>query len=205
MHGHCHGSNNMNMYEIKVITSLSPTFSFPSLENQFGSLVCILSYSFLGLHKYISNMGYFFGGGCFRTKMVCYLYCCASCFLVSKILYQHFLSQYIKIHLTLFNGYKIFRKMDDSTRYHHLTSPNSWALTMHPGTYTSGFPGDSDSTCQCRRSRFDPWVRKISWRRKWQPTPVFWSLMSYTVHRVEHNLATKTNKQKYILHVLYFH
>ena len=21
--------------------------------------------------------------------------------------------------------------------------------------------------------RFDPWVRKIPWRRKWQPTPVF--------------------------------
>ena len=21
--------------------------------------------------------------------------------------------------------------------------------------------------------RFDPWVRKISWRRAWQPTPVF--------------------------------
>ena len=20
---------------------------------------------------------------------------------------------------------------------------------------------------------FDPWVRKIPWRRKWQPTPVF--------------------------------
>ena len=26
---------------------------------------------------------------------------------------------------------------------------------------------------QCRRCRFDPWVRKIPWRRKWQPTPVF--------------------------------
>ena len=25
----------------------------------------------------------------------------------------------------------------------------------------------------CRRSRFNPWVRKIPWRRKWQPTPVF--------------------------------
>ena len=25
----------------------------------------------------------------------------------------------------------------------------------------------------CRRLGFDPWVRKISWRRKWQPTPVF--------------------------------
>ena len=24
----------------------------------------------------------------------------------------------------------------------------------------------------CRRSRFNPWVRKIPWRRKWQPTPV---------------------------------
>ena len=26
---------------------------------------------------------------------------------------------------------------------------------------------------QCRRSRFDPWVGKIPWRRKWQPTPAF--------------------------------
>ena len=26
---------------------------------------------------------------------------------------------------------------------------------------------------QCRRCRFDPWVRKILWRRKWQPTPIF--------------------------------
>ena len=26
---------------------------------------------------------------------------------------------------------------------------------------------------QCRRPRFDSWVRKIPWRREWQPTPVF--------------------------------
>ena len=26
---------------------------------------------------------------------------------------------------------------------------------------------------QCERSRLDPWVRKIPWRRKGQPTPVF--------------------------------
>ena len=25
---------------------------------------------------------------------------------------------------------------------------------------------------QSRRPRFDSWVRKIPWRRKWQPTPV---------------------------------
>ena len=32
---------------------------------------------------------------------------------------------------------------------------------------------ESTSQCRCRRHRFNPWVRKISWRRKWQPTPVF--------------------------------
>ena len=26
---------------------------------------------------------------------------------------------------------------------------------------------------QCRRHGFDPWVRKISWRRKWQSSLVF--------------------------------
>ena len=41
-----------------------------------------------------------------------------------------------------------------------------------------GFPGGSsgkEPTCQCRRHKrcgFDPWVTKISRRRKWQPTPV---------------------------------
>ena len=35
-------------------------------------------------------------------------------------------------------------------------------------------PGGSDgkSVClQCTRPGFDPWVGKIPWRRKWQPTP----------------------------------
>ena len=41
-----------------------------------------------------------------------------------------------------------------------------------------GFPrgtSGKESTCQCRRLQrheFDPWVRKIPWRKKWQPTPV---------------------------------
>ena len=30
-----------------------------------------------------------------------------------------------------------------------------------------------ESTCQCRRCGFHPQVRKLSWRRKRQPTPVF--------------------------------
>ena len=32
-----------------------------------------------------------------------------------------------------------------------------------------------EPACQCRRSKrqgFNPWVGKIPWRRKWQPTPV---------------------------------
>ena len=28
---------------------------------------------------------------------------------------------------------------------------------------------------RCKRSRFDPWVGKIPWRRAWQYTPVFFS------------------------------
>jgi len=34
----------------------------------------------------------------------------------------------------------------------------------------------NESICQCRRCKrckFDPWVGKIPWSRKWQPTPVF--------------------------------
>ena len=43
-------------------------------------------------------------------------------------------------------------------------------------SFIKGFPGGSvlkESACQCRRPRFDPWVRKIPWRRKWQPISVF--------------------------------
>ena len=41
-----------------------------------------------------------------------------------------------------------------------------------------GFPGGSvgkESTCNAvnRRWRFDPQVRKIIWRRTWQPAPIF--------------------------------
>ena len=58
-----------------------------------------------------------------------------------------------------------------------------------------------ESSCQCRRRGFDPWVGKKPWRRKWQPTPVFlpeashgWrSLADYSPwdHRVGHDWTTK--------------
>ena len=84
----------------------------------------------------------------------------------------------------------------------------SWTLTFYIGIprWLSG----KESACQCRRHRrfrFNPWVRKISWRRKWQPTPVFLpgkshgqrSLVSYSPwgrKRVGHDLETKQQQMK---------
>ena len=39
-----------------------------------------------------------------------------------------------------------------------------------------GFPGGlavKEFSRQCRRCRFDPWVRKKPWRRTQEPTPAF--------------------------------
>ena len=52
-------------------------------------------------------------------------------------------------------------------------------LKIPSSTYLRGLPrllSGKESTCQCRRHRrheFNPWVRMILWRWKWQPTLVF--------------------------------
>ena len=52
-------------------------------------------------------------------------------------------------------------------------------LIFHLLVDTVGLPrwaSGKKHTCQCRRHKrcgFDPWIRKIPWRRAWQPTPVF--------------------------------
>ena len=38
---------------------------------------------------------------------------------------------------------------------------------------------------RCRRCGFNPWVRKIPWRRAWQPTPVFLPGESYGQGKLE--------------------
>ena len=56
---------------------------------------------------------------------------------------------------------------------------------------------DQVSACQCRRG-FHPWVGKILWRRKWQPTPVLLpekfhgrrSLVGYNPWGVGHDWTT---------------
>ena len=67
--------------------------------------------------------------------------------------------------------------------------------------YCWSFPDGAsgkEPACQCRRCRFNPWVRRIPWRRKWQPIPVFlpgksqgrWRLVGHSprVHK-ESNLT----------------
>ena len=63
-----------------------------------------------------------------------------------------------------------------------------------------------------RTHGFHPWVRKIPWRRKWQPTPVFLpgdphgqrSLVGYSpwAHTVRHDWATK--QKELSLYILSF-
>ena len=64
-----------------------------------------------------------------------------------------------------------------------------------------------ESACNPGDNRFYPWVRKISWRGKWQPIPVFLpgkshgqrSLEGYCLwdhKRVGHNLVTKQQQQQ---------
>ena len=68
-----------------------------------------------------------------------------------------------------------------------------------------GFTGSivgKEPACQFRihkRCWFDPWVRKIPWRKKWQPMPVFLpgkshgqrNLADYIVHGVAESNTTK--------------
>ena len=71
-----------------------------------------------------------------------------------------------------------------------------------------------ESTCQCRRPKrhkFDPWVGKIPWGRKWQLTPIFLPgkshgrrsrLQSVGSQRNGHNWATEqTQQQLQTIHV----
>ena len=68
-----------------------------------------------------------------------------------------------------------------SLQFHGISLP-TWCTKMHyeikkpkklkdfPGGVVKNLPANSGDA---RNKGFDPWFRKIPWRRKWQPTPVF--------------------------------
>ena len=54
--------------------------------------------------------------------------------------------------------------------------PRSPLFIKTPGYWVRGFPDGSagkESALNAGDLGSTPWVRKIPWRRKWQPTPVF--------------------------------
>ena len=81
----------------------------------------------------------------------------------------------------------------------------SFCLKLSSFTYLPWWLDGKKSTCQCRKCKkwgFDPWVGKMPWRRKWQPTPEFLtgkshkqrSLVGYSpwiCKRVGQDLVTK--------------
>ena len=84
---------------------------------------------------------------------------------------------------------------------------NAGDLGLIPGLGRSpgGRHGNPDK--RCGGWGFNPWVRKIPWSRKWQPTPVFlpgefpWTeelgwLLSMGLQRVRHDWATEHSTQR---------
>ena len=78
--------------------------------------------------------------------------------------------------------------------------------------WSTEFPrwlGGKESTCKCKRHGFDPRPRKIRWRRKWQPTPVFSpgesqgqrSLTGYSPQCCKRDWHDLVTKQKHHHHV----
>ena len=62
----------------------------------------------------------------------------------------------------------IYGVAQSQTRLKRLSSSSSnyfWLPWWHNG---------KESACQCKRLWFNPWFRKIPWRRKWLPTAIFW-------------------------------
>ena len=85
-----------------------------------------------------------------------------------------------------------------------------------PGAKINRLPGwlsGKESTCQCRGSRFSPWVWKIPWRRKWHPSPVFLpekshgqrSLGCYNPWGGKESDTTSSLNNNYDKHFLRFH
>ena len=91
----------------------------------------------------------------------------------------------------------------------HMSIRNSNLYNTNKG----GLPwclSSKESGSQCSRHRFDPWVRKVTWGRKWQPTPISlpgksqgqMNLVGYSPWghtRVGLDFVTKQQKQQNII------
>ena len=56
----------------------------------------------------------------------------------------------------------------------HITSRNIiYDSVGNLGPNVTRWLTGKEFACQCRRQGFNPWIRKMPWRKKWQSTPVF--------------------------------
>ena len=76
------------------------------------------------------------------------------------------------------------------------------------------WPSGKESAFQCRRRKFHPWVRKIPWSRKWQPTLVFLpgkfreqrSLVGYSsLSRKELDMTEQLNTHTQVFSIFYIY
>ena len=66
----------------------------------------------------------------------------------------------------------MFLKTKDYIRYHGIIFIIYMNFTPLK-VWTEHIPGGSEGKESASSPGFDLWVRKMPWRRKWQPTPVF--------------------------------
>ena len=107
------------------------------------------------------------------------------------LLQEIFLTQEWKLHLLC-----LLHWQADSLPVHHLGHSNFFRtmvidnMARFPGQEdplekkmaNTGLPrwlSSKESACQCRRHQFDSLVGQTPWRRKWQPTPVFFPEKSH--------------------------
>ena len=108
--------------------------------------------------------------GYLNLARCCYLQLYRSSVTISfQILNKNFSSHLLSS--VIFSYYK-------SIVYQHFTlnKPRVIILFVEIMDTVSGGATGKELTCQCKRhkrSEFEPWVGKISWRRMWQPIPAF--------------------------------
>ena len=83
---------------------------------------------------------------------------------------------------------------DDS--YSYLTLCHKYRVSWA----SQGLSG-KEFACQCKRHRFNPWVRKVLWRRKWQPTPRKFPCIYKNIHRYTNSEYPLFLKNTVTMHV----
>ena len=89
-----------------------------------------------------------------------------------SVVYEKNTSRLWWIHKLSNSKYKMMNLRHTHTHTLHRQAHIHMRMCTHLPTLNTAFSG-KESACQYRRGRFNPWVGKIPWRSKWQPTPVF--------------------------------